>query len=363
MQNPIISTLLLASLASLIGCTGSEPVNGFLSLDLKPALILRPGQTNINDTYYYVETHIGHPGQRFRAFFDFDYYESIVGITNSMNVVGLYNPNMSIRSNRISYSDTFIHQTFNGKNLIRASGYQDQLILTSYGQPIQMQFNFKAIDETEFSLAVENKYDVIIGLNNMVHHENSYREFLNVSMSTGLITARQYSVGFNGKKQPGKLFIGGINRSSYEGEINLHKSRGIYQFQLKLDYVTLGSRVLETRSSIGFNISQSDLLGPRVKVDEIYTLLGATVVNGLPKLPENTKIDQLPTLTFVINDVSYKYPPQLYVNQDRQIMYLGIRPNSLDSEHSWIFGTDFMSVFYTAFDVDTKTVGIAPMSH
>lgn len=353
--------ILLACIVSFNGYANSQPIDGTASVELKPASIPRPGQTQINEVYYYVETYIGDPLRKFKTVFNINSDVSILPRTNSSSHIdGLYNPRQSNQSlvqslNCVSKSDRF---------LFEAMIYRDRMTLDFVRQPIaSFPFYFMPTYKTgEFSELVAHKYDAMIGLKISAHESLARVGFLESLQTSGLIKAKKVSISFEGKNEPGALLFGGANSSLCEPELSLHKSSSLREFKANLGQVILGSRVLSTRASVGFDMSISDLVGHRQQVSEIYRLLGVGVRNGLAILPEATIIDDLPTLTFVIDAKHYTYPPRLYVNQFGNVTYLAIR-SSIDgsSSNEWKFGTDFMSMYCTTFNMTAHTVEIAPM--
>lgn len=370
-------TLLSISLASIIAFSSAESIDGTLSVDLMPASISRTGQGRVNETYYYVETSVGTPRQRLKALFDITSQQSTVPLFG-LGYHGLcYSP---YKSSSSSLNDTF---QCNYYNTVQYCGpvHRDLMTLESYNRNASFPLFLLVTggQSDTFQRLIGDKYDVTIGLRRSMP-DRSGESFLDVLMSEDLIGAKQFSLSFGGKNKPGKLLFGATNRSLYEGELNLHKSIHFDQFTLNFDRVTLGSLVICTRCKVGFDNSFSDLRGRESLVNEVYRLLGARIEDGLPILPEHTIINKLPTLTFSIDGVQYSYPPELYVNRAPQltfrqqnVSYLAIQPivepiperdrrdRLTDYTDMWKLGTDFMSMYYTAYDVSTGTVGIAPM--
>lgn len=345
MQNSIIIAILLASSVVLIGCAE----DGTLSVELKTASIRRRGQTIdiplVYETYHYVETFIGDPGKRFRSLFVINGELSLVLTSDSMHVDRIYNP----ADSRVS---TIPHPNDREQSRV-GTKYLDQLTISSYGQQKMVPFFFYGFNKMEeWQQFLGHGYDAALSL----------EPSLSIFKSNGLIRERQFSVSFNGLNQPGNILFGAINSSLYEGQLNFHRGRNMI-LALTVNQIMLGSQVLSIGSGIGFELGCSDLQGPQQEIEQIYRFLGVNMINGLPILPSDTIIDHLPKLTFVIDGVRYSYPPRLYVKRAGNILYLGIKTMLLNQDPlcKWLFGTDFMSLYYTAFDYDTRTIGIAPM--
>lgn len=355
--------ILLACFASLIGYAISQPIEATLSVELKQASIPRTERTQINEIYYYVETFVGDPLRKFKAVFAINSDVSILPRTNSTNHIdGLYNPRQSNQSLVQSLNCVSKSNRHEFEGMI----YRDRMSLDYDHQPLRgFPFYFMPTYKTsEFSELVGRKYDAMIGLKINSHESLARVGFLETLQASGLIGTKRVSVSFEGKNKPGKLLFGATNSSSsYEGELTMHKSNNLREFKVDLDRVLLGSHVLSTRAEVGFDLSISDLVGHRQQVSEIHRLLGVDVSNGLATFPKATIIADLPTLTFVISGKQYAYPPEIYVNQFGNVTYLAIR-SSIDESASngWKFGTDFMSIYYTTFDMTARTVGIAPMA-
>lgn len=153
----------------------------------------------------------------------------------TMIVNGLYNPyepsTSSIVDERLWYHER-------GQLIGRI--YRDYVTISSYDRPIRLPFYFMETNNTaNFAEVVENNYDAIVGL--LEWALNGNESFLNICKSNGLIRARQYSVSFGRKNEPGKLLIGATNRSLYEGELNLHESEFHLRFELEPDPIWLKS--------------------------------------------------------------------------------------------------------------------------
>lgn len=240
--------------------------------------------------------------------------------------------------------------------------FRDQITINSSKGPISFRFPF--LWTSKFSKTFGERYDAVIGLDCYGYRNGS---FLQALVSAGLIESRQFSTIFDGKNKSGKILFGPIDSSLYEGELNVHEFQKYPILKaLKLDFVNLYSARLYYAKYVQFDISSSDLKGPREDIDRIYRALDAEVKYELAILPADTWFENLPTLIFKIGEVEYEYPPELYVKRAGSTLYLGMSyANPINDVYDkerlvdvWVFGADFFTKYYTWFDPTQSEVKI-----
>ena len=168
----------------------------------------------------------------------------------------------------------------------------------------------------------------------------------------------------------GELALGAVDASKFVGSLRYHKGIGQHQWELNLQSVMLGGNVvscLEGNCSAVLATSHNDIYGPASDVQQVLKLLGFAQVDteGLKedRLYEIDclKVASLPPLTFIIDGAYYVIHPLSYIKKKvdgvvfkSSTCYVSILSNG--SKNRWDLGTNFVSNYYTVFDVNLRQV-------
>lgn len=340
----------------------------YLAIRLRNVSSLKLGQTRIYETSYNAEIIMGNPGSDHVSMFDLTTADIMVmyqdeRINSRLPSLGFYNGVYSMASQFVSRA--IAHYEGN-----RFDGYisKDEfaIISDSYRHTFDIKFFVVSKDIEKFLEIHDYKYDSIIGLSPSSNSTAGHEGFLASLKSKGWINELQFSISFRGKDQAGKILLGATDKNAYHGELNLHEIVSTRHWALNLSQVILGSKVLGCITATGcraiLSTTLKDIYGPAYLVDMIHSSLGAMITNGLAFLPIGTRIENLPDITLNIDGIAYTYPPVQYVNRAGNQLYLGIIADR-HSNDRWILGRDFLSMYYTAYDLSSQMVGIARMRH
>lgn len=365
-----ISIIALAAIAICnIGPIESNPMGGSFIVGLKNISVLKKGQTKVFETFYQAEILIGTPPMKYLAMFDLNSADTIAlaldkNLAFTLNSSGFYRPDQSATSQLIGQgAGNYKGQSFNGEI------YKDQFAIESLDQQTHsLLMNFLAANEVQKFMTIDDfLISSIIGLSPRYESSTGNLGFLASLKSAELINELQFSISFKGKDQEGQILFGAPNNKLYEGELTSHKIISTKQWALSLKPIIFGSQIVGcslSECAAILSTTVKDIYGPAHIVKDIHESLGAVIKDGLPILPNDTVIANLPILTLVIDGKQYTYPPQQYVNHVEQeninVKYVGIMADD-HTQNKWTLGRDFLSMYYTAYNVSEQTVSIAPM--
>lgn len=195
------------------------------------------------------------------------------------------------------------------------------------------------------------------------------------SLLDRLVHRRQFSFWFNpalDARDGGELTIGEVDPNRYQGSIIWHVVPDMTgnQWALNLQNVTIGAETLSgdcryARCGAIINTGVSDIYGPAPAVQRIHALVRR---NSDVPLIDCQEAERLPVLTFFIGGQPYSLTPANYVRRlvtsDASKCYVAvwpIRDTSVSNQSRWILGTNFLSAYYSVFDMDARQVGFATM--
>ncbi|XP_072756990.1 uncharacterized protein [Anoplolepis gracilipes] len=316
---------------------------------------------NYKDVQYYGKISIGTPPQEFTVVFD----------TGSSN---LWVPSKKCQFPNIPCLlhrkyDSRISSTYqpNGKPFAISygtgdmSGFLSTDVVNIGGLDVRNQTFAEATNEpgNTFIYAV---FDGILGLGyDTISIAGVTPVFYNI-IKQGLVSQPVYSFYLNrnsSAKIGGELILGGTDSAYYNGEIYYvpvtHK--GYWQFAM--DRVKLGNKdilcpygcqaIADTGTSL--------ITGPLLDIAIINTYIGTNSTRYL----DCDRIDELPTIGFVLNGRTFNLTPQDYVLQEKEEGVLkclsGFSGFNLPL---WILGDVFIGPYYTVFDLGNNRVGFAP---
>lgn len=190
-----------------------------------------------------------------------------------------------------------------------------------------------------------------------------YPTFIKSMQINGIIENATFSIYLDGKDNDGEITFGGVNTKHLSEYMSWYPSISSDVWALTMKPVYLGGDVVSCADRFCravFSSSVNDFYGPPADVYRIYSLLGVNERNGIPYLIDQTKITTAPNITFVIGKKLYSITPDCYMSKSYESYYLNIFPiKHGDFKSEWILGTNFMSSYVTAYDLDKRQIGIA----
>lgn len=341
------------------------------------------GQPVIN---YYAPVNIGTPARRFNIQFDTNVNELFVPhygcqISTSMHYNQGYldkESSTSLKSDKRAVIQ-YLQCSLKGR------AYQDVLGL-DFVRPRsshKVEQRFLAIGEVECAVADTFKYlevDGFFGLSPAKHWtKEGSRVFLQSLHQARLIDHLQFAFWFNethNASLSGELTFGGLDPDRYTGEIAWHPIDFWPQdtWAMKLQSVDWAGKVVSTNCSNNQSVCRaivstgvSDIYGPKTDVYMLYALLDAIPLDqkSLPII-DCSRAYLLPPLTFKIDGRHYNVSAAHYVRKFKSAgqgphCYVAVLPSQEDSRTQWILGSNFLSGYYSVFDIDKQQVGFASL--
>lgn len=244
---------------------------------------------------------------------------------------------------------------------------------------VSFRQRFLAISSASNDRFSSLEIDGVLSLAPAVMSDSGTQSVLLNLRDTKLIDELKFSIALDTvdeKSEGGEIILGGTDQTKYIGNICYHPMISLHKrWELNLQSVMLGGEVVscynlgcKTTLSTGVN----DFYGPREDVLRIMNLLG--VVNNQKdnnELVEDKlfeidclKVINLPNLSFNIDGKPYVVSPSSYIKKKvdglifkSSTCYVAILPS--DSINHWILGSNFMSNFYTIFDLNQRQIGFA----
>ncbi|TFJ83444.1 hypothetical protein NSK_005284 [Nannochloropsis salina CCMP1776] len=174
----------------------------------------------------------------------------------------------------------------------------------------------------------------------------------------GLVAEPVFSF-YLGDNAPGELTLGGTDPAHYKGDIHYVPLKSATYWEVALEDVQVQGLSLTNVDSAIIDSGTSLITGPKKEVAKLAKLVGATrFILGEYLIDCNA---QGPDIDFVIDGRTYSLSADDYKIRDGGLClfaFMGLdipRP----SGPLWILGDSFMRRYYTTFNYEKQTVGLA----
>ncbi|KAH0618839.1 hypothetical protein JD844_018335 [Phrynosoma platyrhinos] len=296
------------------------------------------------DASYYGQISIGTPPQNFLVLFDTGssnlWVPSIYCNTQACTSHARFNPSQS--STYYTNGQTFFLQYGSG-NLAGFFGY-DTLRLQSI-----------VVTNQEFGLSknepganfVYAEFDGILGM--------AYP-----SLASTVCICSQPNAQYGGE-----VVFGGVDTRLYSGQIywapvteELYWQIGIQEFSIGGQATGWCSQGCQAIVDTGTSL----LTVPKQFMNSFLNAVGAQQDQYGQNTVNCNTVQNLPTISFTINGVSFPLPPSAYILNNNGYCMVGIQPTYLPSQNGqplWILGDVFLREYYSVYDMGNNRVGFA----
>ncbi|KFQ40187.1 Gastricsin, partial [Mesitornis unicolor] len=320
--------------------------------------------TNHLDSSYFGEISIGTPPQNFLVLFD----------TGSSN---LWVPSIYCQTaactNHAKFNPTSSSSfTNNGQSYTLSYGSGTLTVVLGYDT---LQIQSIKVTNQEFGLS-ENEptqpfyyadFDGILGMAYPSLAVGGTPTALQGMLQQNQLTEPIFSFYF--ARQPtynygGELVLGGVDTQLYNGEIMWAPVTQELYWQVAIDEFAIGQSATGWCSQGCQAIVDTGtflLTVPQQYIDSFVQAVGAQMTSYGYAVDCN-EIQNLPTITFIINGAQLPLSPSAYVINSNGYCTLGIEATYLDSQNGqplWILGDVFLKEYYTVFDMANNRVGFA----
>lgn len=239
---------------------------------------------------------------------------------------------------------------------------RDNLQLTDRNmQTVNFPMDFLAVSWSSLDLnSLET--DGFIGLGPIQSNPRGRPGFIQVLHRYKLIDNLQFSLWMSkyiSSRSSGELILGGVDTDRYSGPISWHKVSSTDSWSLNLDGAYFGQNPFSCSNGTCKTILSSSftgVYGPSYDIEKIYKYFDVDVRDKVPYI-SCAKILSAPDITFVIDGKQYRMPAVNYITDNtRSKCFLSLYPGV---ENLWVLGTDFLSGYYSIFDVTEGMIGFA----
>ncbi|XP_054836080.1 pepsin B-like [Eublepharis macularius] len=320
--------------------------------------------TNYLNSFYFGEISIGTPPQNFLVVMD----------TGSSNlwVPSVYcNTQACTNHNRFSPSQSSTYSN-EGQTYTLSYGSGSLTVMLGYDtvqvQNIVIQNQVFGLSEDEpanpFYYA---NFDGILGMAYPAMAVGGYTAMQQM-LRQGQLSEPIFSFYFS--RQPtvqygGELILGGVDTQLFSGQISWAPvTREVY-WQIGIEEFAIGSEATGWCSQgcqAIVDTGTCQLTVPGQYIGSFVQAVGAEQYNGEYVVNCND-VQNMPTITFVINGSQFPLPPSAYVSNNNGYCYVAIEPTYLPSQSGqplWILGDVFLKEYYSVFDMANNRVGFAP---
>ncbi|XP_017323541.1 pepsin A [Ictalurus punctatus] len=313
--------------------------------------------TNDADLSYYGVISIGTPPQSFQVIFDSGsanlWVPSIYCSSQACQNHNKFNPTQSSTFRTKNQALTIKYGT---GSMIGYLGYDT---VTVGGISVQNQIF--GLSETEAPFMAIMKADGILGLAYKSLSSDGATPIFDNMMSQNLVSQDLFSVYLSNGQQGSEVLFGEIDTSYYTGSIYWIPLSSESYYQITMDSVSINGQTVACSGGCQaiVDTGTSYIVGPSSEISNINSLLGATVDQyGIASVNCNN-IPSMPSITFTLNGYTFTISPISYVSQYSYGCNVGF---SGSGDSLWILGDVFIRNYYTIFNRQTNSVGLAQLA-
>nr|XP_028587863.1 LOW QUALITY PROTEIN: gastricsin-like [Podarcis muralis] len=163
----------------------------------------------------------------------------------------------------------------------------------------------------------------------------------------------------------GEVVFGGVDTRLYSGEIYWAPVTQELYWQIGIEEFSIGGRatgwcsqgcqaIVDTGTSL--------LTVPQQYMASFAQAVGAQQNQYGEYAVACSNVQNLPTISFNINGVSFPLPPSAYILNNNGYCTVGIEPTYLPSQNGqplWILGDVFLRKYYSVYDMGNNRIGFA----
>ncbi|KAM6191909.1 pepsin B-like [Sarcoramphus papa] len=321
--------------------------------------------TNYLDSFYFGEISIGTPPQNFLVLFDTGSSNLWVPSTYCQTPACLNHASF-----RPSESSTF---TSNGQSYTLSYGSGALTVMLGY-DTLRMQSI--TVTNQEFGLSKNEPsepfyyadFDGILGMAYPSLAVGGTPTALQGMLQQDQLTQPIFSFYFS--RQPtydygGELILGGVDTQLFSGDIIWAPVTQELYWQVAINEFAIGQSATGWCSQGCQAIVDTGtflLTVPQEYIGSFVQALGAQLTSYGYAVDCN-EIQNLPTITFVINGAQLPLYPSAYILNNNGYCTVGIEATYLPSQNGqplWILGDVFLKEYYTIFDMANNSIGFAP---
>ena len=214
---------------------------------------------------------------------------------------------------------------------------------------------------TSLKFGVVNATSIDVGILG-IGDSTEYSNFPRLLKEQGHIDQVQYSIVFHHKNQLGSIEFGDIDESKYDGNLAITPMQkgnvGVHVHSIKIDDNLIQSKQEEIIVDTGSTFST----WPRSWIDEVGKTLNGTYNDdeSAYKFDCETNFSSNLNFSFSVNSTQFSIPILSLIDNVENTCYLAVMDESLIG--GVIFGADILQHFYTVYNYDKYTFGIAKLN-
>lgn len=200
----------------------------------------------------------------------------------------------------------------------------------------------------------DDKFDAIIGLGfEQLSQNNVVPVFYNM-ISQGLVNNAVFAFYFN-RTFGGEVTFGGSDPSLRKGNFTYVPISKEDYWQITIDSASVNGISICSSCQAVIRSCINFIAGPVHAIDAIYKAIGVEKYQDI----DCSIVHNLPVVKFYIGGVLFTLEPEFYIKtgieNGTKYCFAGFH----EKGDTWILGTQFISKYYTEFDLGNKRIGFA----
>ncbi|KAL1020847.1 hypothetical protein UPYG_G00005510 [Umbra pygmaea] len=314
--------------------------------------------TNDADLSYYGVISIGTPPQSFKVIFDTGSSNLWVPSVNCTSAAcqnhARFNPGTS---STFTWAKESVSIQYGTGSMTGQLGYDT----VSVGN-ISVTNQIFGASQTEATFMTNMDADGILGLAFPDISSSSATPVFDNMMTMGLVNQDLFAIYLSGTSGNSVVSFGVIESNFYTGQIHWTPLSSESYWQIKMTSVTIQGKTAACQGGCQaiIDTGTSLIVGPDSDINNINSLIGATTDQYGDAMVDCKNIPNMPAVTFTLNGYAFTIPASAYILQTDNTCITGFGTGSPDL---WILGDVFIRQFYTVFNRQNNTVGLAQAVH
>lgn len=333
---------------------------GLVKVPLRGVLTPEIGEYGTMRHNYFLEIGVGNPEHLFRV--QIDTSQSHLWVPHferfKMNPYLHYSQGFRCSKSRTCKKiEKNIKMNLSSVNMV-CELMDDQLLIHGLAGPVN-GLKFAAVTNIDKDLSVY-PVDGYLGLGPERTTLRGYPSLLVSMQMSHKIDLLKFGLWFHPSGQYGELTLGGEDADRIVQPQRWFRSLSGRSWTLNLQSVAYGSFVFgcPTRNCrVDLDTSNNGIYGPAREVAALYQNLGARLEENIAYV-ECRLIAQIEPLRFEIEGIAYTLMPSNFIKQlSTTRCFVSVFFNN--EANVWTLGTDFLSSYYTSFDVTNSMISIS----
>mmetsp|Transcript_34718 Transcript_34718/g.53277 ORF Transcript_34718/g.53277 Transcript_34718/m.53277 type:complete len:371 (-) Transcript_34718:66-1178(-) len=301
---------------------------------------------DFSDAQYYLDLHVGTPGQKIEAAIDTMGSDTWVESSSCHSTHCWFKKDYKHKKSKTYKSDGQSFKIYFGENKVQ--GHVSQDIIDVGG--VQAEMKFGEITKVRHRMFKDKKATGVLGLGYDALSVDGLQSFMDLAQ----VDDRSFSIYLHQDEDKSYFVVPGMDTANW-GVIDTHNVAEEKYWALNVDYVkqSTGKPILAYKNKIVLDSSTSLIAGPEAIMNPL--------MSGIDIKKDCSNFESLPDLVFSIDGIEYSVPASSYVlkekkNKKKSKCSSKVQTHNLIDGDYIVLGDPFLRHYPAHFNLATNTI-------